>query len=133
MKILKFLSSLLLFMTFASTALAQSGPPAPSNGIWAIIDTNYTVGTSIQGHTTANLTLQNTTVSKITGVQFRVFYDKNAFSAASVSLIGSPTNLYLQSIDNNTNGYVTITLVYTGSSAVYTIPNVFRVPLKQML
>ena len=123
MKILKFLSSLLLFMTFASTALAQSGPPAPSNGIWAIIDTNYTVGTSIQGHTTANLTLQNTTVSKITGVQFRVFYDKNAFSAASVSLIGSPTNLYLQSIDNNTNGYVTITLVYTGSSAVYTIPN----------
>ena len=123
MKILKFLSSLLLFMTFASTALAQSGPPAPSNGIWAIIDTNYTVGKSIQGHTTANLTLQNTTVSKITGVQFRVFYDKNAFSAASVSLIGSPTNLYLQSIDNNTNGYVTITLVYTGSSAVYTIPN----------
>jgi hypothetical protein len=123
MKILKFLSSLLLFMTFASTALAQSGPPAPSNGIWAIIDTNYTVGTSVQGHTTANLTLQNTTVSKITGVQFRVFYDKNAFSAASVSLIGSPTNLYLQSIDNNTNGYVTITLVYTGSSAVYTIPN----------
>jgi hypothetical protein len=123
MKILKFLSSLLLFMTFASTALAQSGPPAPSNGIWAIIDTNYTVGTSVQGHTTANLTLQNTTVSEITGVQFRVFYDKNAFSAASVSLIGSPTNLYLQSIDNNTNGYVTITLVYTGSSAVYTIPN----------
>lgn len=123
MKILKFLSTLLLFMTFASTALAQSGPPAPSNGIWAIIDTNYTVGTSIQGHTTAKLSLQNTTVSKITGVQFRVFYDKNAFSAASVSIIGSPTNLYLQSVDNNTNGYVTITLVYTGSSAVYTIPN----------
>jgi len=123
MKILKFLSALLLMTTFVTTAMAQSGPPAPSNGIWAIIDTNYTVGTSIQGHTTAKLTLQNTTASKITGVQFRVFYDKNAFSAASVSLIGPPANLYLQSVDNNTNGYVTITLVYTGSSAVYSIPN----------
>ncbi len=123
MKILKFLSALLLMTFFVNNAMAQSGPPAPSNGIWAIIDTNYTVGTSIQGHTTAKLTLQNTTVSKITGVQFRVFYDKNAFSAASVSLIGSTTNLYLQSVDNNTNGYVTITLVYTGSSATYTIPN----------
>ncbi len=123
MKILKFLSALLLMTTFVTTAMAQTGPPAPSNGIWAIIDTNYTVGTSIQGHTTAKLSLQNTTVSKITGVQFRVFYDKNAFSAASVSLIGSPTNLYLQSVDNNTNGYVTITLVYTGSSSTYTIPN----------
>jgi hypothetical protein len=123
MKILKFLSALLLMTTFVTTAMAQTGPPAPSNGIWAIIDTNYTVGTSIQGHTTAKLSLQNTTVSKITGVQFRVFYDKNAFSAASVSLIGSPTTLYLQSVDNNTNGYVTITLVYTGSSSTYTIPN----------
>lgn len=123
MKILKFLSVLLLMTTFVTTAMAQSGPPAPSNGIWAIIDTNYTVGTSIQGHTTAKLTLQNTTSSKITGVQFRVFYDNSAFASASVSLVGSTTNLYLQSVDNNANGYITITLVYTGSSANYTLPN----------
>jgi hypothetical protein len=123
MKILRIIGSLLLLIGFATVAKAQSGPPAPSNGIWAVIDTNYQVGTSIQGHTTAKLTLQNTTTSKITGVQFRVFYDKNAFSSASVSLIGPPANLYLQSVDNNVNGYVTITLVYTGSSAVYTIPN----------
>jgi hypothetical protein len=123
MKILKFLSSLLLVLGFVSTSFAQSGPPAPSNGIWALIDTNYTVGTSVQGHTTAKLTFQNTTFSKITGVQFRVFYDKNAFSATSVSLVGSTANLYLQSVDNNAAGYVTITLVYTGSSATYTLPN----------
>jgi hypothetical protein len=123
MKILKFLSVLLLMTTFVTTAMAQSGPPAPSNGIWAIIDTNYTVGTSIQGNTTAKLTLQNTTSSKITGVQFRVFYDNSAFASASVSLVGSTTNLYLQSVDNNANGYITITLVYTGSSANYTLPN----------
>ena len=123
MKILKFLSALLLMTTFVTTAMAQSGPPAPSNGIWAVIDTNYTVGTSIQGQTSAKITLQNTTASKITGVQFRVFYDNNAFASASVSLLGSTTNLYLQSVDNNANGYVTITLVYTGSSANYTLAN----------
>ncbi len=119
MKLLKLVSSLLLFATLALPAFSQSGPPAPSSGIWAIIDTNYTVGTHTLGVTKAKLTLQNTTASKITGVQFRVFYDKNAFSSASVALVGSTTNLYLQSVDNNANGYVTITLVYTGSSNTY--------------
>ena len=123
MKILKIISSLLLLITFASTAIAQSGPPAPSNGIWGIIDTNYQVGTSVQGHTTAKLSFQNTTASEIAGFQFRVFYDDNAFSSASVSIIGSSANLYLQSIDNNANGYLTITLVYTGASSNYTIPS----------
>jgi hypothetical protein len=123
MKILKLIGSLLLLLTTTSTLYSQSGPPAPSSGIWAIIDTNYNVGTSTQGYTTARLTLQNTTASKITGVQFRVFYDNAAFSSASVSLVGSTANLYLQSVDNNSNGYVTITLVYTGSSNTYSLAN----------
>ena len=123
MKLLKIISSLLLLMTFASTVKAQTGPPAPSGGIWTIIDTNYQVGTSVSGHTTAKLTLQNTTFSKITGVQFRVFYDKNAFAACAVSLVTPSNNLYLQSLDNNANGYVTITLVYTGSSSTYSLQN----------
>lgn len=123
MKILKMLGSILLLMTFATGVKAQTGPPAPSGGIWTIIDTNYQVGTSVQGHTTAEVTLQNTTFSKITGVQFRVFYDKNAFSACAVTLINPSNNLYLQSLDNNAAGYVTITLVYTGSSSTYSIQN----------
>jgi len=123
MKLLKLVSSLLLFATLALPAFSQSGPPAPSSGIWAIIDTNYTVGTHTLGVTKAKLTLQNTTANKITGVQFRVFYDKNAFASASVALVGSTTNLYLQSVDNNANGYVTITLVYTGSSSTYELAN----------
>jgi|DEB19_MinimDraft_3_1074340.scaffolds.fasta_scaffold21329_1 hypothetical protein len=102
---------------------SQIGPPAPSPGIWAIIDTNYNVGTANQGYTTAKITLKNTTVSKITGTQFRVFYDNTAFSSATVSLIGNPPNLYLQQVNNAANGYVTITLVYTGNSALYTIPD----------
>lgn len=123
MKLLKMLGSLMLFLTLALPAFSQTGPPAPSNGIWAIIDTNYVVGTNTLGVTKAKLTLQNTTSNKITGVQFRVFYDKTAFSAASVALVGSTSNLYLQSVDNNTNGYVTITLVYTGSSNTYSLAN----------
>jgi hypothetical protein len=98
-------------------------PAAPSNGLWGIIASQYQVGTTAQGNTTAKITLQNTTLTKFAGVQFRVFYDNVAFTNATVSLIGSTTNLDLQFITNTTNGFITITLVYTGPSATYTIPN----------
>jgi hypothetical protein len=98
-------------------------PAAPSNGLWGIIASQYQVGTTAQGTTTAKITLQNTTLTKFAGVQFRVFYDKVAFTNATVSLIGSTTNLDLQSITNTANGYITVTLSYTGPSATYTIPN----------
>ena len=107
----------------SNSAFAQSGPPAPGWGIYALIDTTYEVGTYTQGVSHAKITLKNSVTTKYTGVQFRVFYDKNAFSAATVSLIGSATNLDLQYLDNNANGYVTISLVYTGNSATYTIPD----------
>ena len=98
-------------------------PAAPSNGLWGIIASQYQVGTTAQGTTDAKITLQNTTLTKFAGVQFRVFYDNVAFTNATVSLIGSSTNLDLQFITNTTNGFITITLVYTGPSATYTIPN----------
>jgi hypothetical protein len=110
-------------MTLTLDLFSQSGPPAPSTGIWAIIDTNYTVGTTAQGITTAKITSKNTTLTKYTGIQFRVFYDKIAFTNATVSLLGSPTNLDFQYITNAANGYITMTLVYTGSSATYTLPD----------
>lgn len=114
---------LLASLLFSISLFSQTGPPAPSPGIWAIIDTNYTVGSSLVGVTKAKITLKNTTVSKTTGTQFRVYYDKVAFTAATVSLTGTPSNLYMQYVDNNVGGYITITLVYTGSSAVYTLPD----------
>ena len=98
-------------------------PAAPSNGLWGIIASQYQVGTTAQGTTQAKITLQNTTLTKFAGVQFRVFYDKVAFINATVALIGSPTNLDLQYITNTTNGYITVTLSYTGPSAAYTVPN----------
>jgi len=110
-------------LLLSTTIFSQTGPSAPSPGIWAIIPTDYTVGTSVAGVTKAKITLRNTTVTKTTGTQFRVYYDKIAFTAATVSLIGTPPNLYTQYVDNNISGYITITLVYTGSSAVYTLPD----------
>ena len=116
----------LILLSFLCTTLfvnAQSGPPAPGTGIYAIIDTNYQVGTATQGVSHALVTLKNTTSTLYTGVQFRVFYDKNAFSSATVALVGSTAALDLQYLDNNAGGYVTITLVYTGSSSTYTLAN----------
>ena len=105
-------------------SFAQTAPPAPgTSDIYAILDTNYTVGSYTLGQSKARITLQNPTTTKYAGVQFRVFYDKNAFSNASVALVGSSTNLDLQQVVNTTQGYVTITLVYTGSSTTYSFAN----------
>ena len=116
----RILVSLVFLLPFIGKAQV---PVAPSNGLWGIIASQYQVGTSAQGTTQAKITLQNTTLTKFAGVQFRVFYDKVAFTNATVSLIGSTTNLDLQFVTNTVNGHITITLSYTGPSATYTIPN----------
>jgi hypothetical protein len=108
----------------ASTLGFSQGPAAPGNGVYTILAQNYTVGTSTEGVSKAKLTFRNTSTSaeKITGLQFRLFYDKVAFTGATVALVGSTTNLDLRYITDSTNGFVTITLVYTGNSSTYTLP-----------
>lgn len=123
MKLLKFISILMLSL-IALPAFSQTGPSAPGTGVYAIIDTSYLVGSSVEGETKARITLQNTTSTLVTGVQFRVFYDNVAFDTATVDLVDpSLPNLYLKSLVNQSEGHVTITLVYTGSSNSYTLPN----------
>lgn len=122
MKKLTSLLTLLAVLLTTSVTFAQA-PAAPGNGIYGLIHTQYQVGPTSQGTTTANITLQNTTLTKYTATQFRVFYDKIAFTNATVALIGSTTNLDMQYITNAANGYITITLVYTGASATYTLAN----------
>ena len=113
-----FIWALLLALPMISFA---QGPVAPSTGIWAIIDASYQVGSTTIGQTKAKLTLRNNTLTKTTGVQFRVFYDKIAFTNASVALLGSNTNLDMQYSTSAANGYITVTLVYTGASSTYTL------------
>ena len=114
------LTVVLLLTTFKGLAQA---PAAPGNGIYGLIHASYQVAPTATGFTTANLTLQNTTLTKYAATQFRVFYDKIAFTNATVALIGSTTNLDLQYTTNTANGYITITLVYTGANATYTLAN----------
>jgi len=119
----KLLKVLFTFLFFTPLFVFAQVPAAPSNGLWGIIASQYQVGSTAQGTTQAKITLQNTTLTKFAGVQFRVFYDNVAFTNANVSLIGSTTNLDLQFLTNTANGFITITLSYTGPSATYTIPN----------
>ena len=123
MKKLTSLLTVLAVTLLTSVILFAQAPAAPGNGIYGLIHAEYQVGSTAQGFTTANLTLQNTTLTKYTATQFRVFYDNVAFTNATVALIGSTTNLDMQYITNAANGYITITLVYTGSSNTYTLAN----------
>ena len=116
---------LLLAFTFLIATIplfSQSIPPAPSSGHWVIVDTTYEVGTSTTGTTEADLYFRNENTSeKITGLQFRVFYDKVAFSGAlpTVSLLYNSSNQYMQYVADSTNGHITVTMVYTGSSTTF--------------
>jgi len=117
----KLLLSLIAMLMFGMTSYAQTPPAAPSAGIWTLIDTNYQLASTEVGVTNAKITFRNTTTTLVTGLQFRVFYDKNAFSAAVPTLVGTTTNLDLQFVDNNAGGYLTITVVYNGSSSAFTL------------
>jgi len=105
----------------ALSAYSQTTPPAPSSGRWVIVDTNYTVAASNIGVTKANLYYRNNTSTKITGMQFRVWYDKTAFNGAAptVALKYSATDQYMQYVTNTTEGNITVTLVYTGTNSTF--------------
>lgn len=119
------MKKLIIFLVIALasfSAIAQSATIAPSSGNWLLIDTTYSVGSSVANQTSAVISYQNSTASKITAVQFRVFYDKVAFKSPVVALIPSATSLSLQYTTDTTAGHITISLVYTGNSTSYSLP-----------
>ena len=89
-----------------------------------VIDSGYQVATTTAGQTVAPLHFYNTSTSeKITGMQYRVFYDNTAFTAVVPSLKISSTDQYLQYVDSNAQGFLTVTLVYTGTSSTFNYTN----------
>jgi hypothetical protein len=89
-----------------------------------VIDSGYQVATTTAGQTVAPLHFYNTSTSeKITGMQYRVFYDNTAFTAAVPSLKISATDQYLQYQDSNSLGFLTVTLVYTGTNSTFNYSN----------
>lgn len=121
------MKKILFFLFFLASVISVSAKtlPAPGTGIYVLIDTNYNVSTSLSPTTTASLYYTNTTNTLVTGMQFRVFYDKVAFNGAAptVALKYSNTDQNLQYNVNTTDGYITITLVYTGSNATFNYVN----------
>ena len=103
---------------------AQSASTSPGTGHWVVIDSGYQVATTTAGQTVAPLHFYNTSTSeKITGMQYRVFYDNTAFTAVVPSLKISATDQYLQYVDSNAQGFLTVTLVYTGTSSTFNYSN----------
>lgn len=121
---MKKLISFLLTAVAVFGLKAQSASTSPGTGHWVVIDSGYQVATTTAGKTTAPLYFYNTSTSKnITGMQYRVFYDNNAFTAVIPSLKISTSDQYLQYVDSNTAGYLTVTLVYTGTNSSFNYGN----------
>jgi hypothetical protein len=119
-KITLFLVSFLATLT----SFAQSASTSPGTGHWVVIDSGYKVETYTVGKTVAPLYFYNTSTSeKITGMQYRIHYDKTAFTAVVPSLKISSTDQYLQYTDDNINGHLTVTVVYTGTSSTFNYSN----------
>ena len=88
-----------VFLLFTDV-FAQSASTSPGTGHWVVIDSGYQVATTTVGKTVAPLHFYNTSTSeKITGMQFRVFYDNTAFTGVVPSLKISSTDQYLQYVD----------------------------------
>jgi hypothetical protein len=123
---MKKLLSLLVILILGSTAVfSQTCPTAPGTGVYVMFDSTYQVGTVSAGITNIRMCFANTTTSKITGVQFRVWYDKNAFAGAApiVTSLNTSFAQHLQYVNNTTEGNITVTISYTGSSSTFNIPD----------
>ena len=111
-------------MLTMSLTFAQSASTSPGNGHWVVIDSGYQVETYTTGKTVAPMYFYNTSTNeKITGMQFRIFYDKVAFTKAVPSLKISASDQYLQYVDDTAAGELTVTVVYTGTNSSFNYSN----------
>ena len=117
-------------IAFLLTALAvfgvsaQSASTSPGTGHWVVIDSGYQVATTTIGQTVAPLYFYNTSTSeKITGMQYRIYYDNTAFTGVVPTLKISTTDQYLQYVDSNAQGFLTVTVVYTGTNSTFNYSN----------
>ena len=115
---------LLAFFMLSYVGYSQTCPTPTGTGVYVMLDSLYKIAPSTAQKTNVGLCYYNNSGTAITAVQFRVFYDKTAFSKID-SVISMNTSFpqYLQYVDNPTGGYITITMTYTGNNSSFTIPN----------
>lgn len=116
----KILSILALILCFLP-AFAQKTVPGPSTGTWILIDTTYKLGSFKEGKTEMPMYFHNSTNSKITGVQFRIFFDTVAFDAPVVTSLNTSWSQHLSYFRKG--NYITVGMSYTGSSSSFSMPN----------
>jgi hypothetical protein len=121
------MKKLLFAMSFTIMTLmgySQTCPTPTTTGVFVTLNDTYQLSPASVGSTEVNLCFFNNTTELITAVQFRVFYDTAAFSSVS-SVVSSNTSFpqYVQFEDNPVNGYVTITITYTGNNPNFELEN----------
>jgi hypothetical protein len=105
------------------TLQAQTCPTPTTSGVHVTLDSTYQLGKYSAGYTDVGLCFYNSSSENITAVQFRLFYDNQAFSGVdTVTSTNTSFSQSLQYVDAPASGYVTITLVYTGTNSSFTIP-----------
>jgi hypothetical protein len=115
----------LFFGTLFGTSIYSQSCPTPTiSGAHVTIDSTYQIGTTTAGKTNVGLCFYNNSGTDITAVQFRMFYDNQAFgSVDTITSLNNTFSQYLQYQDNPAGGYVTITMTYTGSMNTFNIPD----------
>jgi len=119
----KFLS---IFMVLGlwTASYSQTCPTPSTSGVHITLDSTYQTGKYSDGFTNVGLCFYNSSSENITAVQFRMFYDKQAFSGVdTVTSTNTSFSQYLQYVDNPTSGFVTITMTYTGTVSTFDIPD----------
>lgn len=108
----------LSFLMMTSLGYSQICPTPTTTGVFVTLDATYQLAPASAGSTEVGLCFFNNTTELVTAVQFRVFYDTAAFTSVS-SVVSSNTSFpqYIQFQDSPANGYVTITLTYTGNDS----------------
>ena len=123
----------LILICASVVSFAQTCPTPTTTGAHITLDSTYQTGTYRSGKTNIGLCFYNNTSTNITAVQYRVFYDNTAFSKVdTLTSMNTSFTQDLQYVDNPAGGYVTITLVYTGTNTSFSIPNgrLFQITLK---
>lgn len=106
------------------TAYSQSCPTPATSGVHVTLDSTYQTGKFSDGETNVGLCFYNSSSENITAVQFRLFYDNQAFASVnSVTSLNTTFPQDLQFVDSPASGYVTITLTYTGTLSTFDIPD----------
>jgi hypothetical protein len=115
---MKKLFMVLSFLMMTSLGYSQICPTPTTTGVFVTLDATYQLAPASAGSTEVGLCFFNNTTELVTAVQFRVFYDTAAFTSVS-SVVSSNTSFpqYIQFQDSPANGYVTITLTYTGNDS----------------